>query len=145
MSGSKPPSSRFKGRFLMLFQTCTKLTFDLSCKLVIARNSINSVGSLFFSDRILRFGENMPLSLKRFLSNFNLVAIHTGLIVDQVRIIFRLESQYPKYLVIHLHGVPRENTLCKIWSWNNQSDSKKKGKYDKCYAFVMKGKKWKGG
>ena len=119
MSGSKPPSSRFKGRFLMLFQTCTKLTFDLSCKLVItviARNSINSVGSLFFSDRILRFGENMPLSLKRFLSNFNLVAIHTGLIVDQVRIIFRLESQYPKCLVIHLHGVPRENTLCKIWS-----------------------------
>ena len=145
MSGSKPPSSRFKGRFLMLFQTCTKLTFDLSCKLVIARNSITSVGSLFFSDRILRFGENMPLSLKRFLSNFNLVAIHTGLIVDQVRIIFRLESQYPKYLVIHLHGVPRENTLCKIWSWNNQSDSQKKGKYDKCYAFVMKGKKWKGG
>ena len=145
MSGSKPPSSRFKGRFLMLFQTCTKLTFDLSCKLVIARNSINSVGSLFFSDRILRFGENMPLSLKRFLSNFNLVAIHTGLIVDQVRIIFRLESQYPKYLVIHLHGVPRENTLCKIWSWNNKSDSQKKGKYDKCYAFVMKGKKWKGG
>ena len=130
----------------MLFQTCTKLTFDLSCKLVItviARNRINSVGSLFFSDRILRFGENMPLSLKRFLSNFNLVAIHTGLIVDQVRIIFRLESQYPKYLVIHLHGFPRENTLCKIWSWNNQSDSQKKGKYDKCYAFVMKGKKWK--
>ena len=113
----------------MLFQTCTKLTFDLSCKLVItviARNRINSVGSLFFSDRILRFGENMPLSLKRFLSNFNLVAIHTGLIVDQVRIIFRLESQYPKYLVIHLHGVPRENTLCKIRSWNNQSDSQKK-------------------
>ena len=94
----------------MLFQTCTKLTFDLSCKLlitVIARNRINSVGSLFFSDRILRFGENMPLSLKRFLSNFNLVAIHTGLIVDQVRIIFRLESQYPKYLVVLLHGSPQ--------------------------------------
>ena len=107
MSGSKPPSSRFKGRFLMLFQTCTKLTFDLSCKLVIARNSINSVGSLFFSDRILRFGENMPSSLKRFLSNFNVVAIYTGLIVDQVTTTFRLESQYPKYLVIHLHGSPQ--------------------------------------
>ena len=83
----------------MLFQTCTNLTFDLSCKLVItviARNRINNVGSLFFSDRILRFGENMPLSLKRFLSNFNAVAIYTGLIVDQVTIVFRLESQYPK-------------------------------------------------
>ena len=110
MSGSKPPSSRFKGRFLMLFQTCTKLTFDLSYKLVItviARNSINSVGSLFFSDRILRFGENMPSSLKRFLSNFNVVAIYTGLIVDQVTTIFRLQSQYPKYVVIHLHGSPQ--------------------------------------
>ena len=110
MSGSKPPSSRFKGRFLMLFQTCTKLTFDLSYKLVItviARNKINNVGSLFFSDRILRFGENMPSSLKRFLSNFNVVAIYTGLIVDQVTTTFRLESQYPKYLVIHLHGSPQ--------------------------------------
>ena len=49
-------------RFLMLFQTCTKLTFGLSVILVItviARNRINSVGSLFFRDRILRFSENM--------------------------------------------------------------------------------------
>ena len=82
---------------------------------VIARNRINSVGSLFFSDRILRFGENMPLSLKRFLSNFNVVAIHIHMLcysytysyIDQVRKIFRLESQYPKYLVIHLHGSPQ--------------------------------------
>ena len=61
----------------MLFQTCTKLTFGLSDRLVItviARNRINSVGS-FFRDRILRFGKNMPSSLKRFLSNFNAVAI----------------------------------------------------------------------
>ena len=78
------------------------------------------------------------------------MAIHTGLIVDQVRIIFRLESQYPKYLVIHLHGVPRENTLCKIWSWNNQSDSQKKkgnmisamfswwkGKSEKAVSIIM--------
>ena len=37
-------------RFLMLFQTCTKLTFGLSDVLVItviARNRINSVGSVF--------------------------------------------------------------------------------------------------
>ena len=49
-------------RFLMLFQTCTKLMFGLSDILVItviARNRINSVGSLFFRDRILRFSENM--------------------------------------------------------------------------------------
>ena len=49
-------------RFLMLFQTCTKLTFGLSVILVItviARNRINSVGSLFFRGRILRFSENM--------------------------------------------------------------------------------------
>ena len=62
----------------MLFQTCTKLTFGLSDRLVItviARNRINSVGSLFFRDRILRFGKNMPSSLKRFLRNFNAVAI----------------------------------------------------------------------
>ena len=62
----------------MLFETCTKLTFGLSDRLVItviARNRINSVGSLFFRDRIRRFGKNMPSSLKRFLSNFNAVAI----------------------------------------------------------------------
>ena len=49
-------------RFLLLSQTCTKLTFGLSDILVItviARNRINSVGSLFFRDRILRFSENM--------------------------------------------------------------------------------------
>ena len=48
--------------FLMLFQTSTKLTFGLFYKLVIrviARKGINSVGSLLFSDRILRFGKNM--------------------------------------------------------------------------------------
>ena len=66
----------------MLFQTCTKLTFGLSdvfVVTVIARNRINGVGSLFFRDRILRFGENMPQSLKRFLSNFNVVAIQNSL------------------------------------------------------------------
>ena len=46
---------------------------------VIARNRINGVGSLFFRDRILRFGKNMPQSLKRFLSNFNVVAIQNSL------------------------------------------------------------------
>ena len=66
----------------MLFQTCTKLTFGLSDILVItviAGNRINSVGSLFFRDRILRFGKNMPQSLKRFLSNFDVVAIQSSL------------------------------------------------------------------
>ena len=46
----------------MLFQTCIKLTFGLSDVLtitVIARNKTDSVGSLFFRDRILRFGKNM--------------------------------------------------------------------------------------
>ena len=41
-------------RFLMLFQTCIKLTFGLSDTLVITvigRNRINSVSSLFFRDR----------------------------------------------------------------------------------------------
>ena len=49
----------------MLFQTCTKLTFGLSdvfVVTVIARNRINGVGSL-----------------KRFLSNFNVVAIQNSL------------------------------------------------------------------
>ena len=64
---------------------CTKLTFGLSDVFVItviARNRINGVGSLFFRDRILfrdRFGENMPQSPKRFLSNFNVVAIQNSL------------------------------------------------------------------
>ena len=69
-------------RFLMLFQTCTKLTFGLSDILVItviARNRIKSVGQLFICDRILRFGKNMPQSLKRFLTNFNVVAINNSL------------------------------------------------------------------
>ena len=34
---------------------------------------------MFFRDRILRFGKNMPQSLKRFLSNFNVVAIQNSL------------------------------------------------------------------
>ena len=58
----------------MLFQTCTKLTFGLSdvfVVTVIARNRINGVGSLFFRDRILRFGENMPQSLKRHFGYLN--------------------------------------------------------------------------
>ena len=62
----------------MLFQTCIKLTFGLSDVLtiiVIARNKIDSVGSLFFRDRILRFGKKYALSLKRFLINVNVVAI----------------------------------------------------------------------
>ena len=59
----------------MLFQTCTKLTFGLSdvfVVTVIARNRINGVGSLFFRDRILRFGENMPQSLKGFRATLTL-------------------------------------------------------------------------
>ena len=66
----------------MLFQACTKLAFGMSYVFVvtvIARNRINDVGSLFFRDRILRFGENIPQSLKRFLSNFNVVAIQNSL------------------------------------------------------------------
>ena len=72
----------------MLFQTCTKLTFGLSdvfVVIVIARNRINGVGALFFHDRILRFGKNMPLSLKRFLSNFNVVAIQNYIDVFRKR------------------------------------------------------------
>ena len=59
-----------------------KQTFGLSDMLVItviAENRTNSVGSLFFRDRILRFGTNMLQSLKRFLSNFNVVAIQNSL------------------------------------------------------------------
>ena len=52
---------------------------DIFVVTVIARNRINGVGSLFFCDRILRFGKNMPQSLKRFLSNFNIVAIQNSL------------------------------------------------------------------
>ena len=46
---------------------------------VIAKNRIKGIGLLFFHDRILRFGKNMPQSLKRFLSNFNVVAIQNSL------------------------------------------------------------------
>ena len=45
----------------MLFQTCTKLTFGLSDVFVItviARNRINSVGSLFFRNRTILFGND---------------------------------------------------------------------------------------
>ena len=42
---------------------------------LLAWNRINSVGSLFFRDRVLRFGKNMPPSLKKFLSNFNVAWI----------------------------------------------------------------------
>ena len=59
-----------------------KLTFGLSdvfVVTVVARNRINGVSSLFFINRILRFGKNMPQSLKRFLSNFNVVAIQNSL------------------------------------------------------------------
>ena len=52
---------------------------DIFVITVIARNRIDSVGSLFFRNRILRFGKNMPQSLKRFLSNFNVVAIQNSL------------------------------------------------------------------
>ena len=47
-----------KTAFLMLFQTCNKLTFGLSDIIVItviAMDRINSVSSLFFRNRILRF------------------------------------------------------------------------------------------
>ena len=46
---------------------------------VIARNRINGISLLFFCDRILRFGKNMPQSLRKFLSNFNVVAIQNSL------------------------------------------------------------------
>ena len=47
-----------KTAFLMLFQTCNKLTFGLSDIIVItviAMDRINSVSSLFFRNMILRF------------------------------------------------------------------------------------------
>ena len=67
-----------KKHFLMLFQTCTKLTlclFDILVITVIERESVKSVGSLFFRNRILRFGKDMHQSLRRFLKNFNVMAI----------------------------------------------------------------------
>ena len=45
----------------------------------IVRNRITSVGSLFFHNMILRFGKDMPQSLKRYLSNFNVVTIQNSL------------------------------------------------------------------
>ena len=78
----RPDVSTLLSSAFMLFQTCTKLTFGLSDVFfvtLIARNTINGVGSLFFPHRILRFGKNMPQSLRRFLSNFNVVAIQNSL------------------------------------------------------------------
>ena len=46
---------------------------------VIARNRINGISLLFFYDRILRFRKNTPRSLRRFLSNLNVVAIQNSL------------------------------------------------------------------
>ena len=60
-----------ENRLLMLFQSCTKLTFGLSDILVItvlARNRIKSVGSLFFCNSIPRFGKDIPSSLKRLFT-----------------------------------------------------------------------------
>ena len=69
-----------ENRFLMLFETCTILTFGLSDVFtVVARNGITGVCSLFFRDRTLRFGKNMPQSMQRFFSNFNVVAIQNSL------------------------------------------------------------------
>ena len=58
-----PPNRIFffarENRFLMLFQTCTKLTFGLSDVFVITvitRRRINSVGLFFVRNSILRFG-----------------------------------------------------------------------------------------
>ena len=56
-----------ENRFFMLFQTCTKLTFGLSdvfVAIVVTRNRINGVGSLFFRDRILRFGNVIVFEMK---------------------------------------------------------------------------------
>ena len=91
----------------MLFQTCTKLTFGLSdvfVVTVIARNRINGVGSLFFRDRILGFGENVPQSLKRFLSNFNVVDIQNFL--DGLRNTLNVnQSSIKPCLIVHLVAV----------------------------------------
>ena len=48
---------------LMLFQTCTKLTFgqsDLFVVTVVARNRINGVGSLFFVTGSLGLAKKCP-------------------------------------------------------------------------------------
>ena len=41
--------------------------------------SVRCCCCFFFCDRILRFGKNMPQSLKSFLSSFNVVAIQNSL------------------------------------------------------------------
>ena len=56
---------------------------DVFVVTVIARNRINGVGSLFFRDRILRFGKNMSQSLKKFLNNFNFNSAHAPLNRDE--------------------------------------------------------------
>ena len=59
-----------KTAFLMLFQTCNKLTFGLSDIIVItviAMNRINSVGSLFFRNRILTFKKEYVLKSEKVL------------------------------------------------------------------------------
>ena len=70
--------------FLMLFQMCTKLMFGLSnvfIVIVIARNRINGVSSLFLQNckNMPQNCKNMPQSLKRFLSYFNVMAIQNSL------------------------------------------------------------------
>ena len=61
----------------LVTQLSLQITGDENCSFL--NRMINSVGSFFFRDRIFRFGKNMPQSLKRFLSNFNVVAIQNSL------------------------------------------------------------------
>ena len=61
----------------LVTQLSLQITGDENCYFL--NRMINSVGSLFFRDRIFRFGKNMPQSLKRFLSNFNVEAIQNSL------------------------------------------------------------------
>ena len=72
-----------EGRFLMLFQMCTKLTFGLSyipVIAVIAQNRIKSVlVSCSFVIETLGLTIKYSPNLKRFLSNINVVAIQNSL------------------------------------------------------------------
>ena len=72
-----------EGRFLMLFQMFTKLTFSLSYILVIAviaQNRIKSVlVSCSFVIETLGLTIKYSPNLKRFLSNINVVAIQNSL------------------------------------------------------------------
>ena len=72
-----------EGRFLMLFQMCTKLTSGLSYILVIAviaQNRIKSVSvSCSFVIESLGLTIKYAPNLKRFLSNINVVAIQNSL------------------------------------------------------------------